>query len=192
MPEPSISFVDRKLELAIKLYENNVPFTEFPDDLRIVFDRWASIHHLRLKYIAKGDDFVREIHKVTWNIDDTTARQDMRCSEIFHGRTKQAKRIYDRLLRIEFLKKASFEAFAKGKYKESAQYESILQKYLDPAHDPIEMPDFEELKNAVQVQPVFEPELLGVVRMADKDIQILKEKVAKKRNIDFDDAEVIN
>lgn len=192
MPEPSILYLDRNIEKAVKLYDKGVPFDEFPADLKALFERWSVAHEINMKYHYKGADFVRGIYVIRYKTNDTTARQDLRCAEMFFGKTKQSNRNYERIIRIELLKKASYEALAEKKYKEVAALEAILQKYLDPAHDPIDMPDWEELRLAVQPTIEFNPELLQVERMPEDKVKALWLSVQARKKIDISDAEIID
>lgn len=191
MPEPAIQYHDRHVEEAVRLYEKGVPFEQFPDQLQTLFQRWGFAHEIKLKYQHKGDDFVREIYKLRYKLNDTTARQDIRACQMFFGKTKQNNRKYERILRIEFLKKVSYEAFAQGKFKEVAANEAILQKYLDPAHDPIDMPDWEELRLAVQPTIEYNPEILDVERMPAAEVKKLWDSVQRRKNIDISDAVIL-
>jgi hypothetical protein len=184
--------MEETVEKAIKLFERNVPVDKFPDELKARFEMWQVAHQLKLKYQHKGEEFIREIFKIRFaDVNDSKARLEIRSAEIFFGKTLQTNRNYERLLRIEFLKKASYKAYAEGKLKEVASIEGILQKYLDPAHDPIDMPDWEELRKSVQVNITFEPELVGVERMSDDAVKKLWNSVQSKRSIEIEDAEII-
>jgi hypothetical protein len=185
MPEPSILYLDRNIEKAVKLYDKGVSFEDFPADLKSLFDRWSIAHDINMKYHYKGADFVRGIYMIRFKVNETTARQDLRCAEMFFGKTKQSNRNYERILRIEALKKASYEAFAEKKYKEMASLE-------DPAHDPIDMPDWEDLRLAVQPNIEFNPELLEVERMPEDKVRQLWMSVQSRKKIDISDAEIID
>jgi|GEM_PF-4128492 hypothetical protein len=192
MPNPTIMHMEKTVETAIKLFDRNVPIDKFPEELKHRFEMWQVAHQLKLKYQHKGEEFVRELFKIRFNdISDSTARLEIRSAEIFFGKTQQSNRNYERILRIEFLKKASYKAFAEGKLKEMASIEGILQKYLDPAHDPIDMPDWEELRRSVQVNITFSPEIVGAERLPDDEVRRLWTAVQSKRNLNIQDAEIV-
>lgn len=192
MPNPTVFHMEKTVETAIKLFERNVPIDKFPEDLKRRFEMWQVAHQLKTKYQHKGEEFVRELFKIRFSdISDSTARLEIRSAEIFFGKTQQTNRNYERILRIEFLKKASYKAFAEGKLKEMASIEGILQKYLDPAHDPIDMPDWEELRRSVQVNITYEPEILDIERLPDEDVRKLWQSVQSKRKLDIQDAEIL-
>ncbi|MFA6261083.1 MAG: hypothetical protein WC760_06425 [Bacteroidia bacterium] len=183
--------MDKKVERAIRLFQKGHSYDQFPQDLVDSFDRWNTAHELTMKYHHKGMEFVRELFKIRYSLNDTSARQDLRCAEMFFGKMKQSNRAYERIIRIEFLKKQSYAAAAEGKYKEVAQLEAIIQKYLDPSHDPIDMPDWEELRLAVQPVIMYDPEILGVKRIPASEVSDLWNKVQRRKNLsDFaEDAE---
>lgn len=193
MPEPTSKYLERHLDKAIRLYDKGVPFQDFPEELKEVFNRWATAHEIRMKYLVKGEEFARNVFKARFGLDDTTARQDMRCCELFFGNIKQSTRSYQRILAQERLKRAAENAFAEGRYKEQAALESILQKYLDPINDPVSNIDWEELRQAVQPTIVFEPEIVDVQRMTNDEVEKLKRSVmARIGKGEFEDAVIID
>lgn len=192
MPEPSIQYLDKTIARAVKLYDQGVAFDVFPDDLKEVFHRWSVAHEIKLKYQVKGDDFVRGLHKVRFGVNDTTARQDLRCAQLFWGKITTTNRNYERILAQERLKNAIYEATADKDWKNVSTLEAILFKYLDPAHDPAERLDWEELRRAVQPTVEFNPELQGVERMSAEELNKLWLSVQRRKNSTFEDAEIID
>lgn len=191
MPEPTSLYIERHIDQAIKLFEKNVPLKQWPSSLVGKFERWAVAHEINLKYHFKGAEFVRSIFMIRYKINETTARQDLRAAESFYGKLKQDNRGYRRILRIEHLEKQSYAAAAEGKYKEVAALEAIIQKYLDPKDDPIELPDWDDLRAAVQPTIEYNPELMDVERMPLEDVQKLWQSVQNRKKIDISDAVLI-
>jgi hypothetical protein len=191
MPEPSIQYMDKTIERAVKLHDKGVPFDQYPDDLKEIFHRWSVAHEIRIKYQFKGEEFVRGFHKARFKLNDTTARQDLRCAAMFFGKITNTNRNYERILAQERLKMAINEAYAEKDWKAVQGLESVLQKYLDPANDPPERLDWEELRQSVQPTIQYNPELQGVKRMSSEDVMKLWKSVQSRKNSTFEEADII-
>jgi hypothetical protein len=190
MPEPTIQYVERQIDKAVKLIQKKVPMEEYPVELKECLNRWEVIHRLRCAHMYKGEAFVRAVYKTRFpEINDTSIRLDMRASELFYGRAEAGKREYDRIIHQEFLLKAQYRAFEKGDDKAAAMYAKLYQNYLDPKYDQTEKPDFAELAKAMNITIEFNPELLGVDRITHEAKQQLWDSVQSKLDLEIQDAE---
>lgn len=185
MPESTIKYTERVIENSISLIKRGVPFEEFPAEIKILFKRWTIAHDIQYDFNHKGSRFILNLYKARFpELNDTQARLDLRASQQVFSRINIQTRSFKRMLAIERIEKAIADANARGDHKLEPLFESVLFKYLDPANDEPERPDWEEFIKQAQVVVVFDPTLAGVEPVSKEETEALWRKLALDKGID--------
>lgn len=163
------------------LIAKGVAEEEWPANLIMFRDRWTQARDIIADFTHKGRSYILNLYKTRYpELNDTQARLDLRAAEMVFGRLGKSRLSFSRVLAIDRLEKEAAKAAYEGDRKGMAALEAILQRYLDPANDPIDAPDWEEVMKNQRVIIMFNPELAGVERLPAERVDALREKVSKK------------
>lgn len=165
MNNRAINRVQSHVDNAIKLLSSGVDPEDFPMEMKKHIKHWSAAHSLLLDKGHKGKAFVAKLLLLQFP-DELRSTSDaylvMSCAEEFFVKFSRVNREAERIYAIERLKRQISKAEKDEDFSAVARLEAVLFKYLNPEHDPIDAPDWEEIRKGINIIPTYQPELIGV------------------------------
>lgn len=189
--------VERLLSLAVKHFKSGKSSKELPEDLANTFERWEMAYRLHKRHYQRGKEYVVSVYSIWIKdrfgiVDNRTIREDLYAAPLLFVKIEPTNREFKRMLAIERLEKSILKAEAAGKFAEQARLEAVLFKYLNPADDPEEPQNMDEIAKTFNIMPAFDVKLLNLPEVSQEQVLKFKEKMIlkKKRQLDeLEDAE---
>lgn len=186
--------VDRLFDVAVEHFKSGKSNADLPDEIAGIFERWTMAYQIMKKNNHMGRDFIIAKYKVwlfnTHAIDNhKTALEDLYAAPKIGAIVDPVDLEFKRKIRIAVLEKQIAVAYELAKFSDAAKLEMVLQKYLDKSNDPPPIDPNEEVAKTFAIEPVFEPNLLGVSIQPFEVISQKREEMLKKskaiKDIDY-------
>jgi hypothetical protein len=165
MNNRAVTRVNHHVDEAISLLNKGCDVDDFPDVLKKQIKHWSAANALLIDKGHKGKKFVSQLLMMQFP-DEIKRMSDaylvMSCAEEFFVKYSRVNREAERIYAIERLKRQISKAEKDEDYSAVARLEAVMFKYLNPADDPIDAPDWKAIANGITIQPVYNPEIIDI------------------------------
>lgn len=176
MNSRAILRVNHHVDEAIHLLNNGVNVDEWPEVLKKQIKHWSAANSLLIDKGHKGKKFIAEL--LILQFPDEIKRQSdaylvISCAEEFFVKYSRVNREAERIYAIEALKRQISKAEKDEDYSAVARLHAVLFKYLNPADDPLDAPDWKAIAQGMKIQPVYDPSIIDITPVSKE----LKERM---------------
>lgn len=192
--------VNHHVDEAIVLLGRGVNIDDFPDVLKKQIKHWTAANALLIDKGHKGKKFIAQLLQLQFP-DEIKRPSDaylvISCAEEFYVKYSKVNREAERIYAVERLKRQIQKAEQQEDFSAAARLEAVLFKYLNPADDPIDAPDWRAIAAGITIQPIYNPEIIDITPVPkDKAITMynnfMKRLKAKEEDFSTEEAKPTN